>query len=291
MNKRTPTATGIRNRLLNLTRTNVPIPEQSKVSPPIAPKDFNSDELFKDIGWYQKWEVFAGISTPGINPVSEICEWMNLPADLSGKRVLDIGSANGCMSLECERRGAAEVIGLNPRDVPDWGDRRLREAVGATRTHFKLGSAYDLNPEVLGEFDTVLFCGVLYHLRYPMLAIDNIRRVATGDVFIETHVSDSGLPRKDRDIPLWRFYRRDELNGDESNWFGPNIAAVVQAFESAGFATQLVSSNGERATFHAVVRDGLPEFLNIRCQEARSYELLMSRYFGEKETWRRPSSR
>lgn len=213
---------------------------------------------------------------------------MHLPADLSGRRVLDIGSANGCMSLECERRGAAEVIGLTPLDTPDWGHRQLRDAVGATKTDFRLGSVYDLNPDVLGYFDTVLFSGVLYHLRYPMFAIDNIRRVATGEVFIETHVSDSELGPVDKDIPLWTFYRFDELNGDHSNWFGPNIAAVLQAFESAGFFTELLNSDGERARFHAVVREGMPEFLNIACHEAGSYEVLMNRLFGKREAWRRP---
>jgi hypothetical protein len=73
---------------------------------------------------------------------------------------------------------------------------------------------------------------VLYHLRYPMLGIDNIHRVATGDIFIETHISDKGMGRKEEAVPLWKFYRLNELNRDHSNWFDPNIAAVIQAFES-----------------------------------------------------------
>lgn len=279
----------IRDALRSLVKKAMPTPTHKKITPPLAPKDFDPQVFFKDITWYQKWEVFSGIFTPGLNPISTICELMQLPADLSGRRVLDIGSANGCMSLECERRGAAEVIGLTPLDGPDWGHRQLRDAVGATRTHFRLGSVYDLNPDVLGYFDTVLFCGVLYHLRYPMLAIDNIRRVATNEVFIETHISDKGLGRVDEDIPLWRFYRFNELSGGYSNWFGPNIAAVLQAFESAGFSTELVSSDGERARFHAVVREGMPEFLNIACHEARSYDVLMHHLFGNREVWRRPT--
>lgn len=259
--------------------------------PPIAPQGFDTEAFFKDIDWYQKWEIFAGIFTPGINPVSDICDLMHLPDDLSGRRILDIGSANGCMSLECERRGAAEVIGLTPLDGLNFGHRQLRDAVGAKRTHFRLGSVYDLNPEVLGYFDTVLFCGVLYHLRYPMLAIDNIRRVATNEVFIETHVSDEGLGQLNEKIPVWRFYRLDELNHDHSNWFGPNIAAVQQAFESAGFSTDFLSSGGGRARFHAVVREDMPEFLKIPCHEADSYDVLVERFFGSKEDWRRPVTR
>ncbi len=123
-----------------------------------------------------------------------------------------------------------------------------------------------------------------------MLAIDNIRRVATNEVFIETHLSDEGLSPINKDIPLWRFYRLDELNRDHSNWFGPNIAAVQQAFESAGFSTQLLNSGGGRGRFHAVMREGMPEFLNIRCHEAKSYDVLMDRLFGRKEAWRRPAN-
>jgi tRNA (mo5U34)-methyltransferase len=257
------------------------------IPPPSAPKDFDPEEFFKGITWYQKWEVFAGIFTPGINPIAEICDLITLPADLTGRRVLDIGSANGCMSLECERRGAAEVIALTPLDTPDWGHRKLAEAVGSTKTKFQRGSVYDLDPGTLGYFDTVLFCGVLYHLRYPMLGIDNVRRVATGDVFIETHVSDSGLSPEQNEIPLWRFYRTGELNGDSSNWFGPNVAAVIQAFESAGLDVELLYSNGQRAGFHGVVRKGLPEFLSTQTHEAESYDLLLEHLFGSKEAWRR----
>jgi hypothetical protein len=133
--------------------------------------------------------------------------------------------------------------------VPTGDTVSLREAVGATRTHLRLGSVYDLNPDLLGYFDTVPFCGVLYHLRYPMLAIDNIRRIATGEVFIETHISDEGLSPTDKDIPLWRFCRFDELNCDPSNWFGPNIAAVQQAFESAGFPRNSLIAAGGAADF------------------------------------------
>jgi len=268
-----------------------PAPLRSKIWAPPVPKDFDPQTFFKDITWYQKWEVFEGIFTPGINPISYICDLMQLPSDLSGRRVLDIGSCNGCMSLECERRGAAEVIGLTPSNGDEWGHHRLREVVGATKTHFRVGSVYDLNPDVLGYFDTVLFCGVLYHLRYPMLGIDNIRRVATGDVFIETHISDKGIAREEEAVPLWKFYRLNELNRDYSNWFDPNITAVIQAFESAGFSTELVSSDDERGRFHAVVQEGMPEFLNTRCDEADKYDVVMRRWFGPKEAWHRPPKR
>lgn len=266
------------------------VSESPNIEPaaPPPPKDLDSEELFKDIHWYQKWEVFSGIFTPGINPIAQICDLMHLPADLSGRRVLDIGSANGCMSFECERRGAAEVIGLTPDNAPEWGYDKLREVLGSSHTNFRRGSVYSLDPNVLGYFDTVLFCGVLYHLRYPLLAIDNVRRVATSDVFVETHVSDYALPAGTNGIPLWKFYRFDELNNDHSNWFGPNATAVLEAFESAGFDIKLLSSSGHRARFKARVREGMPEFLNIPCSESARYDVLIRPLFGELDAWRRP---
>ncbi len=52
-------------------------------------------------------------------------------------------------------------------------------------------------------------------------------------------------------MPLWRFYPRDELNADPSNWFGPNIQAVLEAFDSAGFHTLLLEQWDDRAAFCA----------------------------------------
>ncbi len=254
---------------------------------PPKPEGFDPETFFKAIQWYQKWEMFAGVFTPGINPIEEICDLIHLPQDLSGRRVLDLGSNNGCMSLECERRGAAEVIGVTPCDTPAWGHHQLKAAVDSSRTRFIAGSVYDLNPDTLGHFDVVLFCGVLYHLRYPTLAIDNIRRVATGDVFIETHISDYELGRAENKLPLWRFYRHDDLNHDHSNWFGPNVRAVLEGFSSAGFQIDFLSKNENRARFKACVKEGLPEFLTIPCAEAESYSAILEPLFGERESWDR----
>jgi tRNA (mo5U34)-methyltransferase len=262
---------------------------------PIAPSGFDPDRFFAGIYWHQKWQLFDGIHTPGKNSVEEMCAALNLPVDLSGKRVLDIGAWNGCLSFECERRGAREVIALGPEDPERAGFYRLRDALGSTRTHYLLGSAYDLDPDRLGYFDVVLFCGVLYHLRYPLLGIDNIRRVCTGEVFVETVVSDLQLLVPQRggvkkvplrklspvllQMPLWQFYRLEELNQDASNWFGPNASAVVQAFESAGFTTTVLKNDG-RATFHAKVREGAPEFLRIASAEGVFYDTLVGHLFG-----------
>ncbi len=110
----------------------------------------------------------------------------------------------------------------------------------------------------------VLFFGVLYHLRYPLLAIDQLRRILRGTVYVESLVIDHRFLARGQDfqelasyhealteIPLWQFYKGDELAGDHSNWFGPNIQAVLDAFQSAGLTARLTSAWGDRAAFQA----------------------------------------
>jgi tRNA (mo5U34)-methyltransferase len=259
--------------------------------------------------------MFDDVETPGTNSVEAMCDALSLPEDLSGKRVLDVGAWNGCLSFECERRGAHEVVALSPED-PDWsGFHRIRQAIGSTRARYVRGSIYDLNPEELGYFDVVVCCGILYHLRYPLLGIDNLRRVCTGELFVETQVCDHYVLARGRrglkwtrlaqaarglaETALWQFYRLGELRGDASNWFSPTRAAVLQALESAGFEAEFLRQvTDERATFRAKVKEGLPEFLAIDCGESVFYDVVARPLFSRQKLvasapprWTLPSRR
>src|SRR5439155_15085154 len=120
-------------------------PSQSKRIP-TAPPGFDPKEFFADYYFHQRWEIFDGVFTPGHNDVHDLCRRLQLPADLTGKRVLDIGAWNGCFSFECERRGAAEVIALGPEDAAHAGFYKMRDLLGS-RVQYRLGSVYDLHPE------------------------------------------------------------------------------------------------------------------------------------------------
>jgi tRNA (mo5U34)-methyltransferase len=186
-----------------------------------------------------------------------ICAKTQIPSDLTGKRVLDIGAWNGCFSFECERRGASEVVAYGLENPDVTGFNRLKVLL-SSKVKYVQGSVYTLSPVPLGEFDLILFFGVLYHLRYPLLALDRIRSVSRGDLLVETHTVTSryllrsplwilsllvNLSMLFRTTPIWRQYKEFELHPeDQSNWFGPNIAAVVESLESAGFSAQYLSS-------------------------------------------------
>ena len=125
---------------------------------------------------------------------------------------------------------------------------------------------------MVGTFDVVVFAGVLYHLRYPLLALDRIRDICRGYMVLETHFLDNCVlledgqtttleridPRLSR-IPLYRFYPANELNGDYSNWFSPNRRAIEAGLRTAGFAPTLLSEWGDRIAYKAQKLEGVPE--------------------------------
>ncbi len=193
-----------------------------------------------DFVWHQRFELAGGVYTPGSSDVSGLMNTAAVPERLDGATVLDIGTTNGGAAFECERRGARRVVAVDIADENWFGFATLKRALGSSVDHVQ-ASIYEL-PELLGEqFDVVLFWGVLYHLRHPLLALDNVRRLARGTVSIETAVSDHELGDA-RDLPLARFFRTDELAGDSSNWFAPNVAALTDWCRSCGLEPRTVLS-------------------------------------------------
>jgi tRNA (mo5U34)-methyltransferase len=122
----------------------------------------------------------------------------------------------------------------------------------------------DVSPDNTGVFDVVLFLGVLYHMRHPLLAIEKVSAVTGGMLILETHVDFTSINR-----PTMAFYPGAELGMDGSNWCGPNEACVIAMLTDVGFKRVEVHSRtyepaalspdfeslrevrGNRAVFHA----------------------------------------
>ncbi len=200
--------------------------------------------------------------TPGVNDIEWLLDEVGFPASLDGASVLDIGTTNGGAAFIAEMRGAKRVVAVDIYDTDRFGFDEIRTALGS-HVDFVKGSVYQL-PELLDEqFDVVLFLGVLYHLRHPLLAIDSLRRLTHGALYLETAVS--GEPA---DPPRADFYRRDELNADGSNWFAPTISCLINWVESSGFevpggASHWPSQHPERACLAAQPLEGEPEYIQI----------------------------
>ncbi|MFN4141896.1 TIGR04290 family methyltransferase [Aestuariivirga sp.] len=173
-----------------------------------------------------------------------------LPQDLAGKSVLDIGCNGGFYSIEMKRRGAARVLGM------DWDEAYLAQARFASKVlgldiEYRQLSVYDVG--ALGErFDLVLFMGVLYHLRHPLLALDLIREHVAGDILVfQSMQRGSSAPGHfEGDYPFAETAHFDEAHypklhfienryaGDPTNWWVPNRACAEAMLRSAGFAIE-----------------------------------------------------
>jgi tRNA (mo5U34)-methyltransferase len=184
------------------------------------------------INWWHQIALPDGVITPGRDRTFQKLQRLQMPADLTGKTVLDIGAWDGAFSFEAERRGASRVVALDStayRDAGWEGFDYAKKALGSRVE--KLDMPLDqLSRERVGEFDLVLFLGILYHLPNPLLVLDAIADVTRELLILETQ-TDMTLTRR----PAAAFYPDRELNDDASNWFGPNVPAVEGMLQVAGF--------------------------------------------------------
>jgi tRNA (mo5U34)-methyltransferase len=88
----------------------------------------------------------------------------------------------------------------------------------------------DITPHRVGTFDVVLFLGVLYHMRHPLLALERVASLTTEQLIVQTQIDMLGIRR-----PAMAFYEGSECNGDPTNWCGPNPAAVLAMLRTVGF--------------------------------------------------------
>jgi GT2 family glycosyltransferase/2-polyprenyl-3-methyl-5-hydroxy-6-metoxy-1,4-benzoquinol methylase len=230
--------------------------------------------IARHTGWYHCMELSPGIITPGVNDSTanlRILDHLGLPADCSGLRVLDIGTADGFMAFEMEKRGADEVVGLDYRKPTSTGFA-IASAILGSRVRHVVENVYELDPEKTGLFDIVLFLGVLYHLRNPLLAFDRIRSIMKPGafLFVETQLLDNSVPLFDgstkpleeisqelRDAAIWQFYSKGRLNDDLTNKWVPNMAGLKDAIEDAEFEILDSHIGGARGSVKArAIADG-----------------------------------
>ena len=170
-----------------------------------------------------------------------------LPTNLSGRTVLDIGCNAGFYALEMKRRGAERVVAIDS-DADYLAQARYAAEVEGLTIEFEQLSVYDVGR--LGRrFDIVLFLGVLYHLRHPLLALDLIHDHVTGDLLVFQSMQRGAAevtpvavdyPFSEREIfeqpgyPKMHFVEHHYVT-DPTNWWIPNRACVEAMLRSAGF--------------------------------------------------------
>ncbi len=170
-----------------------------------------------------------------------------IPDDLRGKTVLDIGCNAGFYALEMKRRGADRVLGI---DSSDHYLEQARFAADVTGLEIELANISVYEVKQLGEkFDLVLFLGVLYHLRYPLLALDLLRRHVVRDMLVVQSMlrGSCDVEPVEPDYPISEtgvfehptfpqmYFVEKKYSHDPTNWWIPNRAGLEAMLRSAGF--------------------------------------------------------
>ena len=194
-------------------------------------------EIVMSRTWFHTIDLGDGLVTPGQKDTPAEVAHLHLPADLTGRTVLDIGAYDGFYSFEAERRGAKRVLaadhwawnwpGSDARGNFDLVHRTLGSTVQTQDI-----SVEEISPQTLGAtFDVVLFLGVLYHAPDPLGYLRRVRAVTADVAIIETVVDLLDVP-----IPAAAYYQGSSMNNDASNNFGPNRLAVEAMLRDVGFA-------------------------------------------------------
>jgi len=170
------------------------------------------------------------------------------PADMSGATVLDIGCNGGFYTFQLWSRGA-RVTGIDhdPRYLAQA--RYAAEVLEADVELLEL-DAYDV--ERLGRgFDYVLFMGVLYHLRHPLLALDRIAPLARRRAVVQSlvagpeHQGDVAEDYDFRERAIFdqagfpgMYFVEHRYAGDPTNWWVPNEAGLAAMIRSSGMVIE-----------------------------------------------------
>jgi tRNA (mo5U34)-methyltransferase len=200
--------------------------------------------------WYHTIEFPDGSVTPGAFDLRPIVNRLPWPA-LHGRRCIDVGTYDGFLAFELERRGAREVVAVDIEAHASWdwsaemrvrGPDFLASVAGEKGRGFEvakraLGSrverillnAYELSPERVGTFDVVVCGSLLLHLRDPVRALEAMRGICSGLLLSADHI----------DLPLTVLHpcRPVARLGPPElvHWWIPNAAAHRRLLETAGF--------------------------------------------------------
>lgn len=201
--------------------------------------------------WYHTIDLGEGVVTPGWFDLRTVVDSMPWP-DVRGKRCLDVGTYDGFLAFELERRGAAEVLATDISDPSGWdwpvlsrergtevlastagektgqGFEIAKHALGSSVQRVEV-SIYELSPESLGRFDVVVCGSLMLHLRDPIRGLEAIRGVCDG-FFLSAEQVELRLALGQRRRPV-----AELKGGTNCQWWIPNPLGHRRMLTAAGF--------------------------------------------------------
>ncbi len=208
----------------------------------------------EDINFWHRIKLLDGTYTDGqVKHGPDGGDWpttrFGLPENCTGLSVLDVGAWDGFFSFEAEKRGSKDVVASDcpQEEGGTWagtdGFNYIHKALNSEVIWTKLNIEKSVNKD-LGTFDLVMCFGVLYHLKSPLLAVQNLMKLvkSNGIILVETAISNSSK------IPNLEY--RPKFHNDPTNYFYPNIEWVTEAFlQNGAKSVEVIYNKYERATF------------------------------------------
>jgi SAM-dependent methyltransferase len=253
--------------------------------------------------WYHNFEIIRNsniFTNPGkpVTNVGQIFRSLGIKEGFwEGKRVLDIGAFSGAYSFYLEDLGA-HVTAVDVQN-PETNGFSIVHEIRKSDVEYIISSVYDINPEGFGHFDCVLFFGLFYHLKHPLLALERINSVCKASALLigGGTTSDRWFHNRDESCKVGADFERitkekinnkdvlavNNLNelplcgfssvhflGDYSNWFIPNNECLKDWLEVSGFKMNKVNP-GSRA--HSI------PWMNTEAK--LSYSVFLAKHFSE----------
>lgn len=191
-------------------------------------------EKIASLEWIHTIDLGNGVLTPGKWPANpHILEAMD-GINFEGKKVLDVGTCNGLWTFEAEKRGAIHVSSIDYlTHVGYWCTPafKLAHRVLKSRAIYNPDlSVYDVENLAIYDFDVIIFCGVYYHLKNPLLAFAKLRKIlrSGGTLIIEGPVIQD-------DKRCYAKFLYKDADPDRSNWWIPTSRCLREWIECSFF--------------------------------------------------------
>lgn len=175
-------------------------------------------------------DAFEQRQDADINPEWDELRLKGIPANLTGKTVLDIGGYNGEWAKVCLDRGARQAICYDSGQFTDYGWARPKLAEGVI---FQRGDLMDFGWRPPRPADVVIFYNVLYHIRDPWSALERVRLLTKETLVLCT----SFVPGDEAAFKLYAFDDPNEhpINDTYTAYWRPTVPGLFKLLRLTGF--------------------------------------------------------
>jgi tRNA (mo5U34)-methyltransferase len=225
--------------------------------------------------WYHTIDLGHGLVTPGDYDIRPALPEFHIPADLTGKKVLDVGAGTGFFSFEFEKRGAS-VTAVDLPSLADWdmcaADRnQTLDEMRQWCQIYKADAAASYGRVTQAEADKIMlhggfdFCrqqlnskvqrclSPVYDLSRAKLGADDFDLIFAGAILVHTMaplkalnvlaslcrgtlIISQDIPDIAGDQPVMQYFGGNQRGGDNRSWWLPNLACWKHMLQRLGFA-------------------------------------------------------